>query len=162
MAALAQVKLPARAELTIRLTDDAELHNLNRQFRGIDKPTDVLSFGGDGFVDGKPKGGVEDRESGDSPSSPATYLGDIVISMERCEAQAQEYGHLVDDELALLVIHGALHLLGYEHDALARKKKMWAAQDLAFEALGRANPLTHLTSPRFPTETRPTGRSSHW
>lgn len=131
-AALAQGRdLPARVELTIRLTDDAELRALNRQYRATDAPTDVLSFGGEGYRDGRPRG------DGDAPD----YLGDIAISMERCVAQAARYGHPVEDELALLVIHGVLHLLGYEHHTPARRQRMWRAQDRAFALLGRPNPL---------------------
>lgn len=131
-AALAQGHdLPARVELTIRLTDDAEMRALNRQYRATDAPTDVLSFGGEGYRDGRPRG------DGDAPG----YLGDIAISMERCTAQAARYGHPVEDELALLVIHGVLHLLGYEHHTPARRQRMWRAQDRAFALLGRPNPL---------------------
>lgn len=131
-AALAQGHgLPARVELTIRLTDDTELCALNRQYRATDAPTDVLSFGGEGYRDGRPR--AEDH----APD----YLGDIAISMERCAAQAVRFGHSVEDELALLVIHGVLHLLGYDHHSPARRQRMWQAQDRAFASLGRPNPL---------------------
>ncbi|BCX03542.1 MAG: endoribonuclease YbeY [Candidatus Roseilinea sp.] len=131
-AALAQGReLPARVELTIRLTDDAELRTLNRRYRATDAPTDVLSFGGEGYRDGRP------HSNGDTP----VYLGDIAISMERCTAQARRYGHSVEDELALLVIHGVLHLLGYDHHTPARRRRMWQAQERAFALLGRPNPL---------------------
>lgn len=131
-AALAQGRdLPTRVELTIRLTDDAELRALNRQYRATDAPTDVLSFGGEGYLDGRPR--AEDQ----APD----YLGDIAISMERCMAQAARFGHPVEDELALLVIHGVLHLLGYDHHSPTRRRRMWQAQDRAFASLGRPNPL---------------------
>lgn len=131
-AALAQGRhLPAQVALTIRLTDDAELRALNRQYRAADAPTDVLSFGGEGYRDGQPS---------DGDNAPA-YLGDIAISMERCAAQAERYGHPLEDELALLVIHGVLHLLGYDHHTPARRRRMWQAQDRAFALLGRPNPL---------------------
>ncbi len=131
-AALAQgCRLPTQVALTIRLTDDAELRALNRQYRATDAPTDVLSFGGEGYRDGQPS---------DACDAPA-YLGDIAISMERCAAQAERYGHPLEDELALLVIHGVLHLLGYDHHTPARRRRMWQAQDRAFALLGRPNPL---------------------
>ncbi|PJF47538.1 MAG: rRNA maturation RNase YbeY [Chloroflexi bacterium] len=131
-AALAQGRhLPTPVALTIRLADDAELRALNRQYRVTDAPTDVLSFGGEGYRDGQPS---------DADHAPA-YLGDIAISMERCAAQAKRYGHPVEDELALLVIHGVLHLLGYDHHTPARRRRMWQAQDRAFALLGRPNPL---------------------
>ncbi|MCS7056647.1 MAG: rRNA maturation RNase YbeY [Thermoflexales bacterium] len=131
-AALAQGHdLPARIELSVRLTDDAELRMLNRQYRAADVPTDVLSFGGEGYRDGRPRG----------DGAPPEYLGDIAISMERCAAQAARYGHPLEDELALLVIHGVLHLIGYDHRAPARQRRMWQAQDRAFALIGRPNPL---------------------
>jgi len=142
LAALTQGRnLPAAVELTIRLTDDAELHALNRRFRATDAPTDVLSFGGEGYRDGRPvRDGATPGKRSDAAMSPA-YLGDIAISMERCIAQAGRYGHPTDDELALLVIHGVLHLLGYDHQAPARRRRMWQAQERAFAWLGRPNPL---------------------
>jgi probable rRNA maturation factor len=139
LAALAQSNFTQPVELTIRLADDAELHALNKQFRGQDKPTDVLSFGGEGFVDGSAALSPGGRGLGEG----VLYLGDIVISMERVSAQAREFGHSADDELALMVVHGVLHLLGYDHTTAKRKRTMWQAQVRAFEALGRANPLHH-------------------
>jgi probable rRNA maturation factor len=119
-------------EWTIRLSDDVDLQQLNRQFRGMDKPTDVLSFSGERYKDGiciMPGGATIADEAGE-------YLGDIVISMERCAAQAAAAGHDIDDELALLVVHGTLHLLGYDHDTRTRKARMWSAQARALASLG--------------------------
>jgi probable rRNA maturation factor len=134
LAAFAIVGQPAReTEWTISLTGDEELHCLNLQFRGIDKPTDVLSFGGEGYRDGKlkPQSDAVPAEDG-APE----YLGDIVISMERCTEQANGAAHPVETELALLVIHGTLHLLGYDHDTKARKARMWLAQARALQSIG--------------------------
>lgn len=86
-------------ELSILLCDDAFIHPLNRDYRGKDKPTDVLSFAM--------------REEGD-PNDP--ILGDVIISIERAQEQALERGHLIGVELALLLVHGVLHLLGYDHE----------------------------------------------
>ncbi len=143
-ATLAQTQISSDAELSIRLGNDADLRALNKKYRGVDKPTDVLSFGGEQFNDGTARlpphpsplphpstGAQEERE----------YLGDMVISMERCAAQAHEFGHALDDELTLLVIHGMLHLCGFDHPNAQRRKTMWQAQDRAFAALGRPNPL---------------------
>jgi probable rRNA maturation factor len=138
LAALAQAEPSGPVEFTLRLTDDSELHALNKQYRGMDEPTDVLSFGGEGFVDGLL---APTSHPFSHPREERMYLGDIMISMDRCVAQARQYGHSVDDELALLVIHGVLHVLGYDHDTPARKKRMWQAQTRAFEAIGRKNPL---------------------
>lgn len=110
-------------ELGVLLADDARLHELNRAYRGVDAPTDVLSFGDDGpatpFVD--------------QPGA-ARYLGDIAISFERVLAQAAEYGHAPGRELAYLAAHGTLHLLGYNHergpeDAAAMRAREEAAMD---------------------------------
>jgi len=136
MAALAQAReLPSPVGLSIRLTNDAELQVLNKQFRGLDAPTDVLSFSSEMFRDGRLV------HEGAGEHSEQLYLGDIAISMERCAAQAQQFGHTVSDELALLVVHGVLHLLGYDHHQIERRRRMWRAQDRAFARLGRANPL---------------------
>lgn len=135
-AALAQTQpLPLPPELSIRLSDDAELRELNRKFRGVDAATDVLSFGGDGFEDGR----ITAPSQSEDPAA-TLYLGDIVISMDHCAAQAAAYGHSVEDELRLLVIHGTLHLLGFDHMTAKRKRAMWTAQDRAFAQLGRRNP----------------------
>ncbi len=95
----------AAAEVGVLIADDAELQRLNLAFRGLATPTDVLSFADDDatstFVT--------------APETP-TYLGDIAISLDRVLAQAAEYGHTPARELAYLAAHGALHLLGYDHE----------------------------------------------
>ena len=93
----------AEDELSILITDDEEIQDLNRRFRGIDHTTDVLSFPqGDGVPGtGSPGGCV---------------LGDVVISMDRAEAQSVEFGVSVEEELSRLLIHGALHLMGFDHE----------------------------------------------
>lgn len=128
LAALVQAQPINACEWSIRLTDDAELRNLNRVYRNMDKPTDVLSFGGEHYRDGVRL----------LPMPDTDYLGDVVISMERCAAQAAKGGHPLEHELALLAIHGTLHLLGYDHDTRARKAVMWQAQARALGTLGIA------------------------
>ena len=100
-------------DLTIVLTDDNQLKELNREFMEIDAPTDVLSF---------PSGEL-DLDSGN------LYLGDVIISYPRALEQAQAAGHQVDAELELLTVHGVLHLLGYDHADEEDKARMWSAQD---------------------------------
>ncbi len=95
----------ASVEVSLLLTDDARLQELNRSYRGLDEPTDVLSFADDG--DSSPFIA--------HPEAPV-YLGDIAISFERVLAQAAEYGHSPARELAYLAAHGTLHLLGYDHE----------------------------------------------
>ncbi len=113
------------AELTVLVTDDARVHALNRDFRGVDGPTDVLSFGDD-----------DDDEFVVAPEQPR-YIGDIAISFERVVAQATDYGHSVQRELAYLAAHGTLHLLGYDHeDDPDQAAAMRAREEAAMAALG--------------------------
>jgi probable rRNA maturation factor len=97
------------------ITGDAELRRLNRNFRGKDYPTDVLSFPS------------EPRPSGSGPS-----LGDIAISLGRARAQARQFGHTIEHEVQILMLHGVLHLLGHDHEtdsgAMARAEKRWRAK----------------------------------
>jgi len=109
-----------KAELTVVLTGDARVRTLNRQYRGMDKPTDVLSFG-------------DIDQLGESGN---LYLGDVVISVPRARAQAAAAGHSLSAELQLLAVHGALHLLGHDHAQPAQRRKMWAAQDAVLSQLG--------------------------
>ena len=95
-----------RCELSVTLTDNEGIHALNREYRGIDRPTDVLSFPQFDFYGGEalPEGGE------------AVSLGDIVLSLERAEEQAREFGHSFSREAAFLTVHSVLHLLGYDHE----------------------------------------------
>ena len=112
------------ALLSVVITDDDEIQSLNRQFRGIDAPTDVLSFVDDAsdasFV----------TDAGEPP-----YLGDVILSYPRAQEQAAEQGHGTDDELRLLIVHGVLHLLGHDHALPDRETVMWSRQDAILSAL---------------------------
>lgn len=103
-AVLVQENFEGSAEISVTFVDDARIQALNKQHRNIDKATDVLSFplGENGVYDINPETG-------------AKMLGDIVISMERAVAQAEEYGHPLQREVAFLTVHSMLHLLGYDH-----------------------------------------------
>ena len=109
---LSQEGVAEQTELSLIITDDEALRELNRRFRGVDAPTDVLAFGA----------GTEEHFVS-APESPP-YLGDVVISYQRALAQAEELGHAVAEDLKLLVIHGILHLLGYDHQEEADARKM--------------------------------------
>lgn len=113
------------AELALLLTNDDRVHALNQQFLGIDKPTDVLSFGSGGEVLA--------AGAGEMP-----YLGDIAIAVPYAAAQAQAAGHSLLAELQLLAVHGTLHLLGYDHHNAEEKAAMWAVQQTILEELGLA------------------------
>jgi len=111
---------PANADLTIVLADDETLRDLNRGYRGMDVPTDVLSF----------------PASQQDPESGVPYLGDILISVPRAAEQAQAAGHSTQDEAQLLIVHGVLHLLGHDHVKAKEKARMWKAQAEVLERLG--------------------------
>jgi len=116
----------ADVSLSVVVTDDTEIQALNRQYRGLDAPTDVLSFGGE-------------------PTEPSfvtaveepPYLGDVVLSFHRAQEQAAERGHSTEEEVKLLIVHGILHLLGYDHGTPEEKARMWAKQDAILSALRR-------------------------
>lgn len=121
-------------EITVALSDNSYVKSLNKQFRGIDGPTDVLSFPANDLdrpLSEKLKEGFI-PEAGEEEGSMA--LGDIIISMEKAEEQAREYGNTLQEEVCFLAVHGALHLMGYDHmteeDELIMRKKQR-------EALGR-------------------------
>lgn len=110
----------ANADITIVLTDDRQLHELNLDYLGVDAPTDVLSF----------------PASEMDPETGTAYLGDIILSIPRAIAQAQAGGHPVEAEAQLLVVHGTLHLLGYDHATEEEKAVMWGEQAKVLEKLG--------------------------
>lgn len=115
------------AEVSVVVTDDAELHELNREYRGVDAPTDVLSF---------PMYDPAEEAAADESDPACALLGDIVISLERAERQAEEFGHSVERELGYLAAHGLLHLLGYDHETDGERERMRALEEAALEALG--------------------------
>lgn len=123
LATLQHQKAPSEGEVSIVIVSDEQLRDLNSQFRGIDAPTDVLSFPSE----------LTDPESG------AAYLGDVVISYPRAEVQSQAGGHEIDEELQLLIVHGLLHLLGYDHADPQEKDRMWAIQAEIISQLGIGN-----------------------
>jgi probable rRNA maturation factor len=96
------------------------LHHLNRDYLGVDAPTDVLSF----------------PASETDPETGRRYLGDILLSVSRAETQASAAGHPLVDEARLLVVHGVLHLLGHDHAEVDEKAKMWKVQGEVLEMLG--------------------------
>lgn len=114
-----------QSEVSVTLTNDEHIHKLNLEYRGLDRPTDVLSFA---FVDS------EEPEVEDGPE--VEVLGDIIISLERAYAQAQEYGHSMERELSFLTVHGMLHLLGYDHMEEEERMEMEEEQRYIMGKLG--------------------------
>lgn len=108
--------------LSATVADDDYIQTLNRDYRGIDRPTDVLSF--------------PMEEGDDIAAVPDGFLGDIVLSLPRAKAQAEEYGHSLLREISFLTVHGTLHLLGYDHMNEAEAALMFAKQEDILNKMG--------------------------
>ena len=113
------LKLKFDPIISVSLVDNEFIHEMNRDYRGIDRPTDVISFA---FLDN------EDREALYKGKEPVC-LGDIYISVDKAKEQAEEYGHSITRELSFLFVHGLLHLLGYDHMNQADEEVMFKLQD---------------------------------
>ena len=113
------------AEVSVTLTDDAHIHVINREYRNVDRPTDVISFALTESEEPEIIGGGEHE-----------VLGDLIISLERMRAQAAEYGHTELRELSFLTVHGMLHLLGYDHMEAEERLEMEEEQRAVMEELG--------------------------
>ncbi len=118
MSTIREERLDEPATIGLLITNDDTIRELNLRYRGQHSPTDVLAFphgeGSDGFV---------------SPPSEPPHLGDIVVSFPRAMAQAAEHGHSVEEELDRLVVHGVLHLLGYDDQSEEEREAMWRRQE---------------------------------
>ena len=106
---------PYESQVELLLTNNAEIQRINNEFRGIDRPTDVLSFPMIEYDSPADFSSVEEDDSNFDPETGELILGNIVISKEKVIAQAEEYGHSVKREFAFLIAHSMLHLLGYDH-----------------------------------------------
>lgn len=134
--AAAILSLPVPVEISLLLTDDDSIQALNRQYRGQDKPTDVLSFP---LLELDPRFETDwqaqlmhavERDSGEA------VLGDIIISLDKAAVQAAEYGHSLQRELGFLLIHGMLHLLGFDHEGdLVGRRQMRVLEEEILMAL---------------------------
>jgi probable rRNA maturation factor len=109
----------SNVDVTLQLTGDESIQQLNHTYRGIDAPTDVLAFNQE-FID---------------PETDRLYLGDIIISVETAQSQAMDQKHSLNKECSLLTIHGTLHLLGYDHQDPQGKDEMWAIQEKILQDL---------------------------
>ena len=133
IAALDYEKCPYEAEVSVTITDNNGIQQINNEFRNIDKPTDVLSFP---FNEFKVPGNFDFLETAVDAFNPETgelLLGDIVLSAEKIIAQAEEYGHTRKRELAFLVVHSVLHLCGYDHMEEDERINMEAEQKTILE-----------------------------
>ncbi len=118
--ALKQAKAPRQAALTVLLSDDAQLKTLNRDFRGKDKPTNVLSF--------------------PAPANAEAYLGDVALAYETTRDEARAGGKRLADHATHLVVHGVLHLLGFDHETERQAREMEPLETRILAGLGVADP----------------------
>ncbi|MBP1156327.1 MULTISPECIES: rRNA maturation RNase YbeY [unclassified Paenibacillus] len=130
-------------EVALTFTDDAVIQELNKQYRGLDKPTDVLSFAmqemGDDEIEiiyGDEDDGIGDGDTDEEDEEFDEPLGDIIISVPRAIAQAEDYGHSIDRELGFLFVHGFLHLIGYDHQDEDEEQVMFAKQEQILQQAG--------------------------
>lgn len=143
-------------EVALTFVDDEEIRRLNKEYRGLDKPTDVLSFAmqemgedeieiifgddDDDLEDGELLDADEpaeaDNDAGDDEEAYEEPLGDIIISVPRAIAQSEEYGHSVERELGFLFVHGFLHLIGHDHQSEEEEKTMFAKQEHILQQAG--------------------------
>ena len=130
-ATLAAEKIPVPCEINVLVTNDKEIHAINKASRDMDRPTDVLSFPMFQFEPGNPP---QDWEDYLDPETDMCPLGDMCISLERAKAQAKEFGHSVKREVGYLTIHSMLHLLGYDHLDEGEQKKQMRAREEAITA----------------------------
>ena len=110
--------------ITLVITGDKSIQDLNRDFMGKDTPTDVLAF-------------AAQEEAGPFVAAPEAqeYLGDVIVSYPRAQEQAEQFGHPLEQELDLLIVHGILHLLGYDHATPDEKALMWSRQETILKEL---------------------------
>ena len=131
-AALEAEHVSCACEVNVLVTDDTGIHEINVDMRGVDWPTDVLSFP---MFDLTP--GEKPDETDADPATGLVPLGDMVISLERAQAQAAEFGHSVQREVCYLTVHSVLHLLGYDHmDEGEMKAQMRGREEAILSALG--------------------------
>lgn len=121
---LLRVRRNTGYEISLTLVDNPSIQKLNKEFRNLDRPTDVLSFA------------LEEGTALAMPQNSVPMLGEIVISAEKALAQAEEYGHSFQREMAFLTVHGMLHLLGYDHQTPAQRKEMEGLQRQILAVLG--------------------------
>jgi probable rRNA maturation factor len=115
------------SELSLTFVDNEKIHEINREYRGIDRPTDVISFA------------LEENTEGEMEiigQDLPRVLGDIIISIPKAKQQAEEYGHSFMRELGFLAVHGFLHLLGYDHGTKEEEQQMFSRQEEILQEFG--------------------------
>lgn len=133
--AAAEMEGISEGEVDLTFVDDEAIHELNRDYRSVDRPTDVLSFAMNESLD-EEMDIVYELEEGEELDELTDVLGDIIISVERAKVQSEEYGHSLERELGFLFVHGFLHLLGYDHQDTASEQVMMGKQEAVLAQVG--------------------------
>ena len=132
ISAAKELKLEDNFEVSITIVDNNHIHEINKEYRSIDRPTDVISFA---IEDNDDEFEIFFAELDDDIALPR-LLGDIFISMDKAEEQAEEFDHSIEREIGFLTVHGFLHLNGYDHQTEEEEKEMFALQDIILEENG--------------------------
>lgn len=133
---LAMEGCPYEAQVEVVITDNAAIREANRTFRGIDAPTDVLSFPMIAYQKPADFSGLEEQaEEYFDPDSGELLLGDVMLSADKVKEQAEAYGHSLKREFAFLIVHSLLHLCGYDHMEEEERRQMEARQEAVMERL---------------------------
>lgn len=132
ISAAKELKLEDNFEVSITIVDNNRIHEINKEYRSIDRPTDVISFA---IEDNDDEFEIFFDELDDAIALPR-LLGDIFISMDKAEEQAEEFDHSIEREIGFLTVHGFLHLNGYDHQTEEEEKEMFALQDIILEENG--------------------------
>ncbi len=132
ISAAKELKLEDNFEVSITIVDNNRIHEINKEYRSIDRPTDVISFA---IEDNDDEFEIFFDELDDDIALPR-LLGDIFISMDKAEEQAEEFDHSIEREIGFLTVHGFLHLNGYDHQTEEEEKEMFALQDIILEENG--------------------------
>lgn len=125
-------QLDVAGEVSVLYVNDEAIHELNRTYRGVDRPTDVLSFAM-----------LEGDEAFPELEDSLDMLGDVVVSVDTAKRQAEEYDHSLERELAFLLVHGFLHLNGYDHEDEAAEREMFGLQETILASIGLPRVNTH-------------------
>jgi probable rRNA maturation factor len=128
----AAVREEVSGEVVVTLVNNERIHELNREYRGVDRPTDVLSFAMNEEGEGEMEIFIDEDELEDYPN----MLGDIIISLPKTQEQAEDYGHSFERELGFLAVHGFLHLLGYDHGTETEEQEMFSRQEAVLQEIG--------------------------
>lgn len=126
------INLPTETEMSVTLMDNEAIHQINKEYRGVDKPTDVISFA----IEEDNPDEMEIIIPEDADFKMPKNIGDIMISMDKVKEQAEYLGHSEERELGFLVVHGFLHLNGYDHMRAADEKEMFGLQKEILDAYG--------------------------